>query len=70
MKTFAECRNEIANKEGHADWLTLVYRENLTSIQLLSEQAAILFAKEFSDEQLKEQLASVKTKRQRKLDPA
>ena len=55
MKTFAECRNEIANKEGHADWLTLVYRENLTSIQLLSEQAAILFAKEFSDEQLKEQ---------------
>lgn len=38
MKTLQEIKDEVANKEGHADWLTLCFRENLTSINLLWEQ--------------------------------
>lgn len=40
MKTLQEIKDEVAQKEGHADWLTLCFRENLTSINLLWEQVA------------------------------
>lgn len=41
--TFKDARDQIAVKEGHADWLTLIFRENLTSVLLLDEQAAELY---------------------------
>jgi hypothetical protein len=51
MRTLQECKDEIARKEGHADWLTCCFRENLTSIELIYEQVAKLYASEACREQ-------------------
>lgn len=41
--TIQEARNKVALWNGHGDWLTLVFRENLTSVLLLDVEAAELY---------------------------
>lgn len=44
--TLQELKDQVARKEGHADWMTCCFRENLTSIELIMEQVAKLYASE------------------------
>ena len=46
MKTFDQCKDEVANLKGHANWIIAEYRMTRDDIDKLYSQAAELYAQE------------------------